>query len=356
MWLTAIAVFDGEGTTTNDKINDNLFASCCCGQQGPPTWHLVCDCATSAYTCNKTCVVQALKDESRYYSASRNLYTNATLLYPSANVWVVGHSLGGAVSSLLGLTYGLPTVTFEAYPEALASSRLGLPLPPDSVLDLHQTRSMTGVFHIGHTADPIYMGVCNGGFSFCSMAGYAFESQCHTGKRCVYDVVGDKGWRVGIGYHSIRTVIDTVLRVYDTVPECAPEPECVDCYNWKFFDSNSSITSTTSSTKSSRSKTRTRTSTCKTPGWWGCLDETTTTTTTSSSQRITTTTTATTTCKTPGWFGICYDDTSTPTKTSARPAIATRTSFPTSLSRSLLNKQSPLTVGPAETSSRLGEA
>lgn len=272
--------------------------------------------------------MQALRNESRYYSAARNLYSNVTLLYPTSNVWLVGHSLGGAVSGLLGLTYGLPTVTFQAVPEALAASRLGLPLPPNSISGLHQTRSMTGVYHFGHTADPIYMGSCNGGFSFCSMAGYAFESQCHSGQRCVYDVVADKGWRVGIGTHPIRTVIDTVLKVYDTVPECAPEPECVDCYNWKYFDSNSSITTTSSSTKPTITKTRTRTSTCKTPGWWGCLDETSTTTTTStSSKRAITTTTSTTTCKTPGWFGWCYDETTTTTSTSAnrRLAIVTRT-------------------------------
>ena len=32
---TTLAIWDGDGTTTNDKENDNLFFSCCCGQQGP---------------------------------------------------------------------------------------------------------------------------------------------------------------------------------------------------------------------------------------------------------------------------------------------------------------------------------
>ena len=31
---TTIAIWDGDGTATNDKENDNLFFSCCCGQQG----------------------------------------------------------------------------------------------------------------------------------------------------------------------------------------------------------------------------------------------------------------------------------------------------------------------------------
>lgn len=292
---TSPAVFDGEGTTTKDKINDNLFFSCCCAQQGQWTWHQVCDCATGTYSCNNTCVKKSLHEESRYYQAARELYSNVTEMYDNANIWVVGHSLGGAVSSLLGLTYGLPVVTFEAVPEALAATRLGLPAPPHADARYPQTREYTGAAHFGHTADPIYIGTCNGATASCSFAGYALETQCHTGSECTYDTVADKGWRVGIGTHKIRSVINDVLRKYDTVPECKSTPECRDCANWKMYESNST-TGTTTSTTTTTSKTRTRTATCKTPGWWGCLDETTTTTGTATS----TSTSSTSTCKTPG--------------------------------------------------------
>ncbi|WYZ40643.1 hypothetical protein EsH8_IV_000984 [Colletotrichum jinshuiense] len=305
---TSPAVFDGDGTTTNDKINDNLFFSCCCAQQGQWTWHQVCDCATSTYSCNNTCVVQAIKDEHRYYTAAKELYSNVTEIFPDANIWLSGHSLGGAVSSLLGLTYGLPVVTFEAVPEALAAGRLGLPVPPGSDQMVHQARQNTGAFHFGHTADPIYIGTCNGATATCSFAGYAMESSCHSGAECVYDVVADKGWRVGIGTHKIRSVIHDVIMKYDDVPECKSTPECRDCANWKMYESNGTETTTTSRS-STTSKTRTRTATCQTPGWWGCLDETTTTPVTT-----TTTTSTTSTCKTPGWFG-CKDKTTTSTTT-----------------------------------------
>jgi putative lipase involved disintegration of autophagic bodies len=36
-------------------------------------------------------------------------------MYPSANIWLTGHSLGGALAALLGATFGVPTVTFERY-------------------------------------------------------------------------------------------------------------------------------------------------------------------------------------------------------------------------------------------------
>jgi lipase ATG15 len=340
---TSASPFDSGGTTTNDKINDNLFGSCCCGQQGQWSWRQVCDCATSTFTCNTTCVVQAIKEENRYYTAATNIFTNATALYPDANVWLTGHSLGGAVSGLLGLTYGLPTVTFEAVPDALAAARLGLPVPPDSVLGAPQTRKLTGAYHIGHTADPVYMGVCNGATSTCTFFGYAFESQCHTGTRCVYDTVGDKGWSVSIRTHSIRSVIDEVITQYDTVPECEPEPDCVDCYNWKFYESNHTDTNHTTTSKSSSSTiTRTRTETCKTPGWWGCLDETTTTTrsTSSTTREKTTSTTTTTSCKTPGWFG-CNDPTATPALAADTAGIVTETGRATSSSSSGTGKFIP---------------
>lgn len=328
---TSPAVFDGEDTTTNDKINDNLFFSCCCAQGGQYFWKQVCDCMTSAYTCNSTCLVKELKEKNRYYYAAQDLYHNVTALYPNADFWIAGHSLGGAVGSLLALTYGLPVVTFEAPGEALPAVRLGLPTPPGYRVGSHQTRDFTGGYHFGHTADPIFMGSCDTANSFCTLGGYAMESVCHTGKTCTYDTVGDFGWRVGIGTHKILNVIKDVLTKYDKPALCEPRVNCTDCYSWKFYESNSSATTTKSSTSTSR--TRTRTETCKTPGWWGCLDESTTTITTTSSSSSTSTSSSTT-CHTPGWFG-CKDPTTTTSMTTTTVAAipaptVTTTSSPTS--------------------------
>lgn len=265
---TSPAVFDGAETTTNDKVNDNLFFGCCCGQGGHYLWHPVCDCMTAAFTCNQTCLVKALKEENRYYSAAIELYGNVTELYPTSNVWLTGHSLGGATSAMLGLTFGLPTTTFEAPGEALAATRLGLPSPPDSHQSAPQTRKYTGAVHFGHTADPIFMGTCNAATSACTLGGYAMQTQCHTGCVARYDTVEDKGWRVGAGYHKIRSVIHDVIEEYEEVPPCIPDEECIDCYNWKYFDSNGTE-STTTSRSSSSTASPTRTSTCQTPGWWG---------------------------------------------------------------------------------------
>ena len=265
---TSPAVFDGAETTTNDKANDNLFFGCCCGQGGQYLWHPVCDCMTAAYTCNQTCLVKALREENRYYAASIELYGNVTEIYPNSNIWLAGHSLGGATSALLGLTFGLPTTTFEAPGEALAAARLGLTSPPGIQQSAPQTRNYTGAVHFGHTADPIFMGSCNAATSACTLGGYSMQTECHTGCVSRYDTVGDKGWRVGIGYHKIRSVIQDVLEAYDEVPPCIPDEECVDCFNWKYFKSNGSD-KTVSSSSSSSTAVPTRTTTCQTPGWWG---------------------------------------------------------------------------------------
>ena len=45
-------------------------------------------------------------------------------------------------------------MTFEAPPERLASQRLHLPSPPGM-----EPQDMN-IWHFGHTADPVYMGIC----------------------------------------------------------------------------------------------------------------------------------------------------------------------------------------------------
>lgn len=82
---------------------------------------------------------------------------------------------------MLGLTYGIPVMTIESYPDALAAFRLGLPTPSQHELGAPpRSTSDLAIYHFDHTADPIYMGSCNTVFSSCTLAGYAIESMCHT--------------------------------------------------------------------------------------------------------------------------------------------------------------------------------
>ena len=85
-------------------------------------------------------------------SILQKLYNDLTYMYPSSRIWIIGthpvlqsllcnsgvpstywiftgHSLGGSVSSLIGVTFGAPVVAFEAPAEKLAATRLHLPSP-----------------------------------------------------------------------------------------------------------------------------------------------------------------------------------------------------------------------------------
>lgn len=216
-------------TAPLDKTNDNLLFLCCCARVSY-LWTTVCDCYEKAYTCNQDCLESELLRQDRYYQATLDLYRNVTKLYPpeTTDIWVTGHSLGGALASLLGRTYGLPVVAFEAPGEMLATKRLHLPQPPGI------PKHMEHIWHIGNTADPIFMGVCNGASSSCSVAGYAMETSCHTGQICVYDVVTDKGWHVNLLNHRIHTVIDDIILAYNETAQCVEQPPCRDCFNWRF--------------------------------------------------------------------------------------------------------------------------
>ncbi|KAG6865975.1 hypothetical protein C0991_009977 [Blastosporella zonata] len=144
---------------------------------------------------------------------------------PESNIWIIGHSLGGALASLLGATFGAPVVTFESPGERMAARRLHLPSPP----------STHHITHVYHSADPIAMGTCNGVLSSCALAGYAMESRCHLGKTIFYDTVTNLSWTVDIRTHGIVNVIEKLLsdawapsvEVGREVPEPQAEDDCV---------------------------------------------------------------------------------------------------------------------------------
>lgn len=181
---------------------------------------------------------------------------------------MTGHSLGGAVASMVGITFGIPTVTFEVPGDRLASTRLHLPHAPGARLP---------IWHFGHTADPIFVGVCTVSFylpinitciyifyqgpsSSCWYGGYAMETRCHTGKVCVWDTVNDKGWRVDIRSHRVGDVIENILLKPEEfpMPICEEETDCEDCGLWQYFDvRDEPFTKTTESTTTTDDTTTT---------------------------------------------------------------------------------------------------
>ncbi|KAF8597775.1 alpha/beta-hydrolase [Ceratobasidium sp. AG-I] len=247
---TSAGLFGGNGMTVRkDKLNDNLLFSCCCARVDW-TWSTVCGCFGGENKCDQNCLEESLEQDSLFYPVGVNLYNNLTFMYPDAKIWVVGHSLGGALASLIGVTFGAPTVAFEAPGERMAAQRLHLPIPP----------STQHITHVLNTADPVAMGTCNGPTSSCYLGGYALESKCHLGTSIVYDTVSALHWPVGLQAHFTVTITEQLLdedwsekvrkarrrwwlpwspddggeRV--EVPPAAPEEDCVECFAWEYGD------------------------------------------------------------------------------------------------------------------------
>ena len=159
---TSVPIIGGGPTIEKDKLNDNLLFSCCCARVSSG-WTPVCDCFRGNLKCHQECVEDALIDDSLFYPTGvvrtpsyfsvdrlshltlpyphggkkkkQNLYNNITLMYPNADIWIIGHSLGGALASLLGITFGAPVVAFEPPGERMAAQRLHLPSPVRTLSD-----------------------------------------------------------------------------------------------------------------------------------------------------------------------------------------------------------------------------
>ncbi|KAG6910289.1 hypothetical protein DXG01_011686 [Tephrocybe rancida] len=229
-----------KGTTLNgptskkDKFNDNLLFSCCSGAVMIPA-----SPKRSSKIVYFILLVWSVQFMFGGYGTTadtnifQQLVNDLRRIHPTSNIWLVGHSLGGALASLLGSTYGFPAVTFESPGERLAAHRLHLPLPPPM--------PPVAITHVYHSGDPIPQGTCTGFGSPCAQGGFALETRCHLGKSIVFDTVGKLGWRVDVRKHVIRDVITKVLESDGVeweegreVPLAREEEDCVDCYKWEF--------------------------------------------------------------------------------------------------------------------------
>ncbi|CAJ0635761.1 7935_t:CDS:2 [Entrophospora sp. SA101] len=208
---------DGGPTEEQDRINDNRLFSCCCKIGWP--WKPVCNCHKDNNECDLDCVQDSVDERKLYYNSILEMFENITKEYEDENlqVWLTGHSLGGTLGSLVGSSYGIPTVTFESPGDRMAASRLHLPRPPALPDD------KMNIWHVGNNAD----------------SGYAMESKCHIGNVCLFEVAEKLDWNVNARNHPIMKNINEVLIPWEkdynfTIPECKPEKDCVDCEKYKF--------------------------------------------------------------------------------------------------------------------------
>ncbi|KAJ3056341.1 putative lipase atg15 [Rhizophlyctis rosea] len=271
---TTLATPVGGGPTApEDKFNDNMMFSCCCAKAGW-SWRPICDCPKSGSECSLSCLIRESNFDHSYYNLAQTIYLAVRDWFPkSMHIWMAGHSLGGALASLIALTNDLPAFAYEAPGDLMYAQRIGLlpDLPPsddpDATPDWTDFLSTLPIYHFGNTLDPIFLGECTGPSSSCYWFDYALEMKCHVGYECIYDDANanqttssaagmsaptsdlsapgatsssadDISILGSVRYHTIDFVIKNFLEKWDRVPECKVVENCLakECQTWTWTE------------------------------------------------------------------------------------------------------------------------
>lgn len=106
-------------------------------------------------------------DKLKYLSNLERFIRITLRVFKGYRIILTGHSLGGALSSLMSLKFNLPVVSFSSPGEKYVSTIMGY-RPRDS-----------GITHIGICEDSLFVGGCE---YLCPIMGYLINTTCHLGK------------------------------------------------------------------------------------------------------------------------------------------------------------------------------
>jgi lipase ATG15 len=217
-------------TVRNDRLNDNLYFSCCFYKQNKLFDDYTSNCSndnTSQNTCSKLCYQESLNYNFNYIHQIITIIDNIKKLidFDNSNVIFTGHSLGGGIASVMGIKYNKPVVTFDSP---------GIKHYLD-LINLDYINKDTNIYNFGHTADSIMHGHCG---TLCKIWGYNIETECHIGNTCIYDSKKKLGYFDSIRYHQLKWIIDRILPHWkDDFPECIYNNPCTErnCKKWEYI-------------------------------------------------------------------------------------------------------------------------
>lgn len=198
----------------NDKFNDNLFYN-----KNPfKKWDDRYPCESflkpdeNVDENNKQCYKESLNYPINYMKIIDKFYINANKYFHfnKKNVIITGHSLGGTLSTFLGLKYNHLVITYNSpgerhyinYSEAVNKD----------LIELNQHN----IYHYSLISDPISKGNCK---IPCHLAGYYLTNKCHFGYKCIYE----NSIYEDIVHHTLNYMIKVIKRM--DLPMC----EKIDC-------------------------------------------------------------------------------------------------------------------------------
>jgi lipase ATG15 len=192
---TTLAGLRGGRTVEKDRELDSVLFTYCSGREGREE-------------CRKD--RERRLHDSGYFSDAMRIVGDARGLHPGRKVVLIGHSLGGAIASLVAMVSGLEAVAFGSPGEAYIAGLLG-----------YLTRkSHNNILHIGMCNDVIFSGRCGA----CRILGYRVQTRCHVGRTlCIRD-----GGHQSMIYHSLEAIREKLMGPIDVVDvDCDEDGETV---------------------------------------------------------------------------------------------------------------------------------
>ena len=136
---------------------------------------------------NKEKISELIEEIETMINFFKNYYKNKPII-------LTGHSLGGAIASIVGAKNNLYTISFSAPGEKKIFKEMQFPLMDQKV------------YHIGLCNDSIYKGKCTN-HSICNLLNYKIHTKCHLGKEFCVATPGP----IGILFHTCF-ILEKMLR------------------------------------------------------------------------------------------------------------------------------------------------